>query len=101
MMILINPLLEIPIVAATATATEKIRMDIISNLRFGEDASIYIGPMNRPNLEYIVESKDKNTVRKMAEYISNHPDDKAIIFGIGRAQCEKLCGMCGLFGFRI
>jgi hypothetical protein len=40
-------------------------------------------------------------VRKMAEYISNHPDDKAIIFGIGRAQCEKLCGMCGLFGFRI
>ena len=98
-MILINALLEIPILAATATATEKIRMDIISVLGLGEDVNIYIGPMNRPNLEYIVEAKDKHTVRKMAERISKNPDDKAIIFGIGRAQCEKLCGMCRLFGY--
>ena len=46
----------VPVVALTATATPKVRLDIINNLQI-EDAAVYITSFNRENLYYEIQPK--------------------------------------------
>ena len=48
---------EVPIMALTATATERVRDDIINHLRL-RDPGVFVASFNRPNLSYKVLPKD-------------------------------------------
>src|SRR5690606_22006203 len=63
---------EVPIMALTATATERVRDDIINHLRLREP-EVFVASFNRPNLTYKVLPKDGPT-RQIVEFINQRPD---------------------------
>ena len=69
---------EIPIIALTATATEKVREDIVKQLNL-EDSQIFISSFNRPNLSYEVLPK-KDSLKKILALLNNFRDASVIIY---------------------
>ena len=80
---------ETPILTLTATASVKVRKDIIKILELVEPIEI-IGDFNRPNLYINVEPKDVDYINKMASIIQKFPDDYVIIYASTREETEKL-----------
>ncbi len=77
-----------PMLALTATATEKVRMDIARQLRLN-DFGPYISSFNRPNLTYIVRPK-KNAFMGLVDILERHRKDSAIIYCFSRKATEEL-----------
>lgn len=78
----------VPVVALTATATEKVKKDIIDQLRL-KDGSTYISSFNRPNLHYQVQPK-KNTFGKLLHFLQKYQGEPAIVYCFSRKETEKL-----------
>ena len=57
---------EVPIAAFTATATERVRQDIVEQLALREPR-IHVASFNRPNLYYAVRPKTRETYEELAE----------------------------------
>ena len=53
----------IPVLAVTATATQKVRDDITRELQFNDNALLQIGMLDRPNLKYSVQQVLKKKIR--------------------------------------
>ena len=62
----------VPAMALTATATQKVREDIICQLSL-EKAKIFTSSFNRPNLSYAVLPK-KNSYDHLITYIPGTPE---------------------------
>ncbi len=56
---------EVPIAAFTATATERVRQDIVKQLALREPR-IHVASFNRPNLYYAVRPKTRETYPELA-----------------------------------
>lgn len=78
----------ISIIALTATATDRVKNDIIGQLSLGQ-ASFYQASFNRPNLTYFVHSK-KGSFQSMLAYILKRPGESGIIYCQSRNKVEKL-----------
>ena len=78
----------VPFIALTATATPRVREDIISQLHLREPA-VFISSFNRPNLSYRVIPKSK-AVRQVWEFASERPQDSGIIYCQARKTTEAL-----------
>ncbi|GHV35654.1 ATP-dependent DNA helicase RecQ [Bacteroidia bacterium] len=78
----------VPIVALTATATEKVRQDIIENLHI-QDANISVDTFCRPNLFYEVRQRTKHIDRDIVNYIRDNPDKSGIVYCLSRNKTEK------------
>lgn len=78
----------VPIIALTATATEKVREDIVSALRL-VDPQIFISSFNRPNLSYEVLPK-KESLKTILALLAQYPDESAIIYCFSRNDTELL-----------
>ena len=63
---------EVPIIALTATATEKVQADIQKNLGM-MDAQVFKAFFNRPNLYYEIRPK-VNVLKEMIKFIKLHPN---------------------------
>ncbi len=87
-----------PIHAFTATATEKVRDDIVEQLSL-DDPEILVGLFDRPNLLYKVERKNK-TLEQVTEAIKRHPGESGIVYCIRRLDVEKLCDNLNQAGFK-
>ena len=74
--------------AYTATATPRVRRDILTQLRLREPREL-IGTFDRPELCYRVLPR-QNLVRQVAEAIARHPDSAAIVYCISRKDTESL-----------
>src|SRR5215472_16158851 len=61
----------VPIMALTATATERVRGDIINQLRL-RDPGCYVASFNRPNLTYRVIAKDTPYAQAL-EFVRRRP----------------------------
>ena len=61
-----------PIIALTATATNKVRDDIKKNLGI-QDAKDFKSSFNRPNLYYEVRPKTKNVDKDIIKFIKSNP----------------------------
>ncbi len=81
----------VPIVALTATATPKVRSDIIKNLQLKEPDQ-YISSFNRANLYYEVRGKGKreNAIRQIIKFIKLNPDKSGIIYCLNRKTTEEI-----------
>ena len=84
--------------AYTATATERVRTDIVEQLRLSEP-SILVGIFDRPNLVYrIVPRVDAE--RQTLEVIRRHAGQAAIVYCISRKDAERMAAVLGEDGVR-
>jgi len=67
----------IPFMALTATATERVREDIIKHLRLRNSAT-YVASFNRPNLTYRVLAKNKPYEQTLA-FVRERPQESGIV----------------------
>jgi ATP-dependent DNA helicase RecQ len=81
----------IPIIALTATATPKVRSDIIKNLNM-EDTNVYISSFNRDNLFYEVRPKinKTNAIKNIVQIIKGMPGQSGIIYVQSRKATEEI-----------
>src|SRR5437660_3297429 len=68
-----------PMLALTATATERVRDDILTQLRL-HDPYVHIASFNRPNLSYEVRQKNNSSYKKLLHLLREQPDASAIIY---------------------
>ena len=86
---IINQIGEAPIIALTATATDKVRTDIKKNLGMS-DATEFKSSFNRPNLYYEVRNKTKDVDKDIIKFIKQHPGKSGIIYCLSRKKVEEL-----------
>ncbi len=78
-----------PIIALTATATDKVRSDIKKTLGIPE-AKEFKSSFNRPNLYYEVRNKTKDIDTQIVKFIKQHPGKSGIIYCLSRKKVEEL-----------
>ena len=81
-----------PIIALTATATDKVRTDIKRNLGIA-DATDFKSSFNRPNLYYEVRPKTKNIDKDVIKFIKQHSGKSGIIYCLSRKRVEELAAV--------
>ena len=89
---------DVPIIALTATATDKVRQDIIKNLEI-RTASIYIASFNRPNLYYEIRPKpveEKDLIRQILKFIKDNTGKSGIIYCFSRKKVEEVAEILNL-----
>src|SRR5438309_917869 len=79
---------EVPIIALTATATERVRIDIIQQLHLREPRC-YVASFNRPNLTYRVVPKSAPYEQVLA-FIRSRPNDSGIVYCASRKRTDSL-----------
>ena len=86
---IINEIGNAPVIALTATATDKVRTDIKKNLGI-VDADEFKSSFNRPNLYYEVRPKTKDVDKDIIKFIKQHPGKSGIIYCLSRKKVEEL-----------
>lgn len=86
---IVNEIGKAPIIALTATATDKVRTDIKKNLGI-MDADEFKSSFNRPNLYYEVRPKTKDIDKDIVRFIKQHPGKSGIIYCLSRKKVEDL-----------
>jgi bloom syndrome protein len=79
----------VPLMALTATANEKVVQDAIRALGMRNEFR-YQSSFNRPNLHYEVRKKDAKVLDAIVEYISQRPSDSGVIYCLSRKNCEDV-----------
>lgn len=86
---IINEIGVAPLIALTATATDKVRGDIKKNLGM-VDAVEFKSSFNRPNLYYEVRPKTKDVDKDIIKYIKQNAGKSGIIYCLSRKRVEEL-----------
>ena len=89
---IINEIGPAPVIALTATATDKVRTDIKKNLGI-VDATEFKSSFNRPNLYYEVRPKTKDVDKDIIKFIKQHPNKSGIIYCLSRKKVEELAAI--------
>ena len=84
---IINEIGVAPVIALTATATDKVRTDIKKSLGI-VDATEFKSSFNRPNLYYEVRPKTKDIDKDIVRFIKQHPGKSGIIYCLSRKKVE-------------
>ena len=83
-----------PLIALTATATEKVKKDIIRNLGI-EDSALFISSFNRPNLYYEIREPD-NINNDLIKFIKVHSNKSGIVYCLARKSAEEISEILNL-----
>ena len=87
---IINDIGTRPVIALTATATQKVQHDIQKNLGMQQSAAVFKSSFNRPNLYYEVRPKTKNTDHDIIRFVKQHAGKSGIIYCLSRKKVEEL-----------
>jgi ATP-dependent DNA helicase RecQ len=79
---------DVPVMALTATATERVRADIIKQLKL-RDARCYVASFNRPNLSYRVVPKNA-AYEQLLAFIRSRPSESGIVYCASRKSADSL-----------
>lgn len=79
---------EVPVLALTATATQKVKDDIIHFLKL-KNVAIHEAPFSRPNLSYNVHHTE-NKLIDIVKYCRKHSDDVGIIYCSTRKAVKEI-----------
>lgn len=93
--ILRNEFPTIPIIALTATATSRVKEDIINHLQLNNPKA-YQASFNRANLSYRVEEKH-GTFKQIVDFIHGHPGQSGIIYCSSRENVDSIAGRLQAF----
>jgi ATP-dependent DNA helicase RecQ len=74
--------------AYTATATERVRRDIVEQLRL-KDAEVLVGNFDRPNLTYRILPR-RDLMNQVLEILDRHPNEAGIIYCIRRRDVDEM-----------
>lgn len=82
-----------PVIALTATATQRVQNDLVEMLRIPKYVK-FVSTVNRPNLFYMVREKSsvsKVVIDQIAEFIQeSYPNNESgIIYCFSRKECEQ------------
>ena len=98
----LKPIIEeignIPIIALTATATQKVQQDIQKNLGM-VDATLFKDSFNRDNLFYEVRQK-KDVMKEIIKFINKHKGKSGIIYCLSRKKVEEIAHTLQLNGIK-
>jgi ATP-dependent DNA helicase RecQ len=79
---------DVPMMALTATATERVRADIVRQLKLREPRC-YVASFNRPNLTYRIVPK-ASPYEQLLTFIRSRPNDSGIVYCASRKSAESL-----------
>lgn len=79
---------QIPILALTASATDRVRHDIVEMLGITQ-AKFFVASFNRPNLSYRVIPRI-NPIKQIREILADHPNETGIIYCLSRDRTESV-----------
>jgi len=79
---------DIPILALTATATGRVRQDIIQQLTLQEPV-IHVASFNRPNLYYEVQPKERQSYNQLLKKVRSH-QGSGIIYCLSRRKVDEV-----------
>jgi ATP-dependent DNA helicase RecQ len=79
---------EIAFHAFTATATPRVRADIVSELALRQPVEL-VGPFDRPNLVYRVVPRADGR-KQIQQVLSRHPNEAGIIYCLSRKEVETM-----------
>ncbi|PKB72256.1 MAG: DNA helicase RecQ [SAR202 cluster bacterium Io17-Chloro-G6] len=77
----------VPVIALTATATEQVRDDIVTQLGLHKP-EIFISSFNRPNLTYTIQPKT-DPLSSLLHLLEKHQGQSAIIYRFSRKATEE------------
>lgn len=89
---IINEIGNAPVIALTATATDKVRLDIKKSLGM-TDAIEYKSSFNRPNLYYEVRPKTNEIDKQIIKFIKANHGKSGIIYCLSRKKVEELAAI--------
>ena len=89
---------EVPVMALTATATERVQEDIVAQLDL-QGAERFISSFNRANLSYTVEPKS-NSWPSLLRLLGQHKDESSIIYCFSRKDTEAMAADLVTQGFK-
>ncbi len=75
-----------PLHAFTATATPKVRADIVEQLQL-RDPEVLVGSFDRPNLSYFVTPR-RGRIQQIQEILARFPDASGVIYCLSRRNTE-------------
>jgi ATP-dependent DNA helicase RecQ len=79
---------EVPLMALTATATERVRLDIVKQLHLREPQR-YVASFNRPNLMYRVLGKSK-AYDQVLNFVNSRANESGIVYCQSRKSAESV-----------
>jgi ATP-dependent DNA helicase RecQ len=88
---------DVPLMALTATATERVRADIIKHLKLRQPA-VFVASFNRPNLTYKVTPKEKPAEQIIA-WVKKREDESGIVYCASRAATERVAETLSAKGY--
>ncbi len=88
---------DVPLMALTATATARVRTDIITHLKLREPVT-FVASFNRPNLTYRVIPKDQ-PLKQVIEFVRKRESESGIIYCASRAATERVAESLAGRGF--
>ena len=80
---------DVPVTALTATATEQVREDIISQLDL-QQGQVFLSSFDRGNLSYSVQPKDNNSWRSLLSLLRQHQGQSTIIYCFTQRETANL-----------
>ena len=89
---IINQIGPAPVIALTATATDKVRTDIMKNLGITA-ATEFRSSFNRPNLYYEVRPKTNDIDKQIVRFIRQNQGKSGIVYCLSRKKVEELAAV--------
>lgn len=90
---------QVPLYALTATATERVRQDIIQQLRLRQPF-IHVASFNRPNLYYEVRPKSRQAYADLYREIRQQGQDSGIVYCLSRREVNEVSARLQADGIR-
>jgi ATP-dependent DNA helicase RecQ len=89
---------DVPVMALTATATERVRGDIVRQLHL-KDPACYVASFNRPNLTYRVAAKP-GAYEQILSFVRARPNESGIIYVQARKTADNLAAKLSADGMK-
>lgn len=92
---------KVPIIALTATATPKVKQDIIKTLQL-QEPNVFISSFDRANLYYEVRPKvnKAQTDKSLIQFIKKHEGKSGIIYVLSRKTAEEIAQLLNVNGIK-
>ena len=95
---IINNISSAPVIALTATATPKVRLDIMKNLKI-ENGKLYLDSFNRTNLFYEIRPKI-DIAKQLIKYINQRKGESGIVYCLSRKKVEEIAEVLQINGIK-